>query len=89
MAIGIVLAVRLTTGFQQVGCPGFKRQTALHLYADVSELPITDRVPEIRLIYLPCGLPHPERSGLPSEVRGAGAERFGLPSGRRGMPVVG
>src|SRR5579862_544274 len=28
----------------------------------------------------------PERSGLPSAVRGAGAERFGLPSGRRGMP---
>jgi hypothetical protein len=28
----------------------------------------------------------PERSGLPSAVFGAGAVRFGLPSGSRGMP---
>src|SRR5580692_2554789 len=31
----------------------------------------------------------PERSGLPSAVRGAGAVRFGLPSAVRGMPGVG
>src|SRR5689334_14858462 len=31
----------------------------------------------------------PERSGLPSEALGAGAVRFGLPSGVRGMPGVG
>src|SRR5215471_17360082 len=31
----------------------------------------------------------PERSGLPSFVLGAGAARFGLPSGSRGMPGVG
>src|SRR5665213_3809845 len=31
----------------------------------------------------------PERSGLPSRVRRAGAERFGLPSGVRGIPAVG
>ena len=31
----------------------------------------------------------PERSGLPSGVRGAGAVRFGLPSAVRGMPAVG
>ena len=31
----------------------------------------------------------PERSGLPSEIRGAGAVRFGVPSGRRGTPGVG
>src|SRR5687767_3699121 len=31
----------------------------------------------------------PDRSGLPSVVRGAGAARFGFPSGRRGMPGVG
>src|SRR6266849_5897946 len=30
----------------------------------------------------------PERSGLPSAVFGAGAERFGLPSGKRGTPGV-
>src|SRR5262249_48247256 len=31
----------------------------------------------------------PDKSGLPSAVRGAGAERFGLPSGKRGTPGVG
>src|SRR5688500_6402645 len=31
----------------------------------------------------------PERSGLPSGVRGAGAVKFGLPSAVRGMPGVG
>src|SRR2546425_10697221 len=31
----------------------------------------------------------PDKSGLPSEVRGAGALRFGLPSGVRGTPAVG
>src|SRR5438132_14411445 len=31
----------------------------------------------------------PDRSGLPSAVRGAGAARFGLPSAVRGMPGVG
>src|SRR5205085_10112462 len=31
----------------------------------------------------------PERSGLPSSVRGAGAARLGLPSGVRGIPGVG
>lgn len=31
----------------------------------------------------------PERLGFPSAARGAGAERFGLPSGVLGMPAVG
>src|SRR5262245_42216742 len=31
----------------------------------------------------------PDRSGLPSCVRGAAAEKFGLPSTLRGMPAVG
>jgi hypothetical protein len=31
----------------------------------------------------------PEKSGLPPAVRGAGAARFGLPSGVRGIPGVG
>src|SRR5713226_25989 len=31
----------------------------------------------------------PDKSGLPSGVLGAGTERFGLPSGSRGMPLVG
>src|SRR4030095_17253477 len=31
----------------------------------------------------------PERSGLPSAARGAGAARFGVPSGRCGTPAVG
>jgi hypothetical protein len=31
----------------------------------------------------------PEKSGLPPEVFGAGARRFGLPSGVRGVPGVG
>ena len=31
----------------------------------------------------------PEKSGLPSAVLGAGAFRFALPSGRRGIPGVG
>src|ERR1700681_2358010 len=31
----------------------------------------------------------PERSGLPSGARGAGATRFGLPSAVRGVPGVG
>src|SRR5437879_4287431 len=30
----------------------------------------------------------PEKSGLPSRERGAGAVRFGLPLARRGMPSV-
>src|SRR5260370_42049497 len=30
----------------------------------------------------------PDRSTLPSAVRGTGADRFGLPSGVRGMPGV-
>ena len=34
--------------------------------------------------------PHmPLRSGLPSAVRGAGADMLGLPSGVRGTPGVG
>jgi hypothetical protein len=35
------------------------------------------------------GIHSPERSGFPSAVFGAGAERFGLPSGIRGIPAVG
>src|SRR6266567_1645332 len=35
----------------------------------------------------PCQIP--ARSGLPSGFRGAGAERSGLPSLVRGMPLVG
>src|SRR5437867_12156305 len=31
----------------------------------------------------------PERSGLPSTVRGTGAVKLGLPSGVRGIPGVG
>ena len=31
----------------------------------------------------------PDKSGLPSGVRGVGAARFGLPSSLRGMPGVG
>src|ERR1700686_359976 len=31
----------------------------------------------------------PDRSGLPSAVFGAGADRFGFPSGVRGTPGVG
>src|ERR1044071_3733301 len=31
----------------------------------------------------------PEKSGLPSAVRGAAAARFGLPSANRGTPAVG
>jgi hypothetical protein len=30
----------------------------------------------------------PDKSGLPSAVLGAGAARFGLPSGSRGTPGV-
>ena len=34
--------------------------------------------------------PHmPDKSGFPSAVRGAGASRFGLPSGVCGTPGVG
>src|SRR5439155_6807162 len=37
-----------------------------------------------------CAACHiPERSGLPSPVRGAVADRLGLPSARRGTPAVG
>src|SRR6516225_5751549 len=37
-----------------------------------------------------CSTSHvPEKSGLPSAVRGTGADRFGLPSGVRGTPLVG
>jgi hypothetical protein len=32
---------------------------------------------------------NPERSGLPSDVRGAGADKFGRPSDVRGIPGVG
>src|SRR5215831_9458988 len=40
--------------------------------------------------YLPALMPQtPDKSGFPSEVRGAGAFRFGLPSGVRGVPGVG
>src|SRR5688500_761725 len=40
---------------------------------------------------VPAGAPRqiPERSGLPSGVRGTGAARFGLPSGVLGTPRVG
>src|SRR5438128_11421681 len=53
------------------------------------------RSPGLRSPILPTalsGLSHchrPDRSGLPSAVRGAGAVRFGLPSAVRGMPGVG
>src|SRR5512140_3311176 len=37
-----------------------------------------------------CSTSHtPEKSGLPSFVRGVGAERSGLPFASRGMPAVG
>ena len=35
------------------------------------------------------GIHMPEKSGLPPEVLGAGAERSGLPSRVRGIPGVG
>src|SRR5262245_22111180 len=37
----------------------------------------------------PARIQMPEKSTLPSAVRGAGASRFGLPSARRGIPGVG
>src|SRR6266850_41375 len=37
----------------------------------------------------PAPLQMPDRSGLPSAVRGAGATRLGVPSARRGVPGVG
>src|SRR6185436_16000520 len=37
----------------------------------------------------PAGIHSPDMSGLPSAVFGAGADRFGLPSGVRGIPAVG
>src|SRR2546426_12287743 len=39
--------------------------------------------------YPPPGIQSPDRTGLPSAVFGTGAERFGFPSGVRGMPAVG
>src|SRR5947207_13979980 len=38
---------------------------------------------------MPCVSQSPVMSGLPSAVFGAGADRFGLPSGVRGIPGVG
>src|SRR5437016_14042879 len=38
---------------------------------------------------LPLGSQIPDRSGWPSGNRGAGAERFGLPSGARGIAGAG
>src|SRR6266567_618577 len=43
--------------------------------------------PYLLLCWSPCQIP--EMSGLPSSFRGAGAERSGLPSLVRGMPLVG
>ena len=37
----------------------------------------------------PLGSQIPDKSGCPSGNRGAGAERFGLPSGARGMAEAG
>src|SRR6266566_1264911 len=39
--------------------------------------------------YLPLGCQIPDRSGLPSGNRDAGAEKFGLPSGVRGIAAGG
>ena len=44
---------------------------------------------DVEAVEGPAPLQTPVRSGLPSAVRGAGAERLGLPSGRRGIPGVG
>src|SRR5438105_6017961 len=38
---------------------------------------------------MPCVIHSPDSDGLPSAFFGAGADRFGLPSGSRGMPGVG
>src|SRR5579871_3931499 len=38
---------------------------------------------------LTAGRHSPDRSGLPSGIRGTGAVRFGFPSAVRGMPGVG
>src|SRR5690242_9200378 len=43
----------------------------------------------LRTYLFSFGSQMPDRSGLPSRVRGAGAERFTFPSVVRGMPVVG
>src|SRR5579859_2131709 len=52
------------------------------------------RSPTLRTAILPTAVStavyhSPDKSGLPSGVRGAGAVRFGLPSAVRGMPGVG
>src|SRR5262245_30445794 len=44
----------------------------------------------VKLVFTRDVLVHkPERSGLPSGARGAGAVRFGVPSALRGIPRVG
>src|ERR1700737_903246 len=42
-----------------------------------------------RRYLLAVGSQMPDRSGLPSRVRGAGAERFGFPSAVRGIAPAG
>jgi hypothetical protein len=73
----------------QFGCPGLQRQTAGNIHADPAELPISGRIPSkkplLRLQDLQAP-DTPDRSGLPSGVRGPGADRFGWPFGRRGTP---
>jgi hypothetical protein len=45
--------------------------------------------PSVGITLSPTTSQIPERSGLPSAARGAGAERLGFPSGSRGVPFVG
>ena len=58
----------------------------VHARADLVGLQIHQHVAAVRAV---SNRQRPDRSGLPSAVRGAGAVRFGLPSAVRGMPLVG
>src|SRR5262245_34109794 len=51
---------------------------------NITPAPNSDSVPPFT-----SGTHSPEKLGLPSDVRGAGALRFGWPLGNRGTPAVG
>ena len=53
------------------------------------ERPLAQILRDVETVRGPAPRQTPDRSGLPSAVRGVGADRFGRPSARRGVPGVG
>ena len=74
----------------QLRRPRLVRQATLQRASDIDKLAGDLGIGALGAAVGGVTQPHmPDKSGFPSAVRGAGADRLGLPSGVRGTPGVG